>query len=209
MSTRAELKARVARWSKAGSAVVMPLDDIFDDALAEVVRTTHPIDLDLFTDLDPNDATQFQGQIYSYSLPADALKPFHVTNNNRRLRSKRSDHLVEFYAQGARNIGDSNRPAFYSVAGPRSILIGPGPGGVVRVGYHSQDAAVPTEQGSNIGMNLFPDVYFWAMMKGVHSFYENTEAFAVAEQRFSGLRADVNNTAAELRRGGGGVAANW
>lgn len=209
MSTRAELKARTSRWAKGGAASILPLDDIFEDALREVVRTTHPVDLDAFTELDPEDAAQFQGQIYSYPLPADALKPFHVTNNSRRLRSKRSDHLVEFYAQGARNIGNSNRPAFYAVAGPRSILIGPGPGGVVRVGYHSEDAFVTSETGANIGMGLFPDVYFWAMMKGVHSFYENTEGFSVAERRFDTLRADVNNVAAELRRGGGGVAANW
>ncbi len=206
--TRAELKSRAARWAKGGSATVLPLDDIFDDALREIIRTVHPLELDEFKEYEASDATEFRGQIWSYPLPANAKKPFYVVNNDTRLRSKRLDALVNDYSKANRLVPDDNRPAFYAVAG-RAVLVGPGVGGKVVVGYHADDAYVSTDSGQNTGMGLFPDCYFWAMMKGVHSFYADTEAYQVAEARFNGLRNDINDVAAALRRGAGGRAVNW
>ena len=214
---RGDLKARVAGYAKGGAAGArLPLDTIFDNAQKRIIRTVHPIDLDVFVSLpinddngDPIPAAIFRGQVYSHTLPADLLDPFYVVNNDTRLRSKRADKLVHDYSVGVRGIEGENKPWFYAFSGPRTLLTAPGPGGDLRVGYKSADALTPSDQGENVVMKNAEDVYFWGMMMGVEAFYRDPEGYQVARSEFNAVVMEINQVADAARYGAGGTAANW
>ncbi len=207
---RGDLKAQVASYAKGGAAGArLPLDTIFDNAQARIIRSVHPIDLDVWHEPDTSKAVEFQGQVWSHVLPADMLDPFSITNNNTRMRSKRADALVNDYAQGDRTLAGENRPYFYAIAGPRTLLTAPGPGGELRVGYMSADQKTSTDEGENVVMAAAPDVYFWAMMMGAEAFYRDNEGYQVANSEFNAVVREINQVADAARYGAGGSAANW
>ncbi len=207
---RGDIKAQVAGYAKGGAAGVrLPLDTIFDNAQSRIIRTVHPVDLDVWYEPDTSAAVEFQGQVWSHQMPSDLLDPFYVTNNATRLRSKRADALVNDYSRGDRTLAGENKPYFYSFSGPRTLLTAPGPGSTLRVGYMSADEKTPTDQGENVVMREYPDVYFWAMMMGTEAFYRDNEGYQVASSEFRAIVDEINMIAAANRRGGGGSAANW
>lgn len=204
---RGDLKARVLRWAKGGSSTRLPLDDIFADAQEEIIRTVHPLELDVFAQLDQGAAQQWNAQVWVHQLPADFLDAFMITNNQTRLRSKRLDGLVNDWGRARRDYSGENKPAYYTIAG-RALYTAPGNGGDLRIGYMSRDEAIGVDAGENVVMQRFPEVYFWGMMLGVHLFYENQEGYSMAVGRFREMRSQINTTAAAGRLGGGGSAVN-
>ncbi len=204
---RQQLKDRVVRWAKGGSSSRLPLDDIFNDAQEMIVDTVHPLDLDTFVDFDPSRAVQFNAQVWSHPLPADFVDAFMVTNNQTRLRSKRLDGLVNDWGRARRDYSGENRPAYYTVSG-LALLTAPGQGGDLRMGYMARDALTPDDNQENIVMGKYPAVYFWAMMVGAQTFYENEVGLGIADRRFEAERERINKTAAAGRMGAGGRAAN-
>ncbi len=207
---RGDLKARVSSYAKGGAAGSrLPLDTIFDNAQKRIIRTVHPLILDVWHEPDTSAAVEFQGQVWSHPLPADLLDPFLVTNNGTRLRSKRADALVNDYSRGDRTLAGENRPYFYAFAGPRTILTAPGPGGELRIGYMSADALTPNEDDENEVMKAAEDVYFWGMMMGVEAFYRDQEGYQVARSEFNAIVTEINQVADAARYGAGGTAASW
>ena len=204
---RGDLKDRVLRWAKAGNSSRLPLDDIFADAQEEIIRTVHPLDLDVFVQFDQANAVNFNAQVWSHPLPDDFLDAFMVTNNQTRLRSKRLDGLVNDWGRARRDYSGENRPAYYNISG-RALLVAPGSGGDLRMGYKSRDQKITGDSGQNVVMGLFPELYFWGMMLGVHLFYENEQGYSMAASRFGEMRGQINRTADAGRMGAGGVAAN-
>ncbi len=203
--TRGELKERLSRWAKRSDVSSLPVDDWIDDAYAVIVREVNPIDLDVWKFLE-EEGTEVRAQIYSYPLPEDCIDVFHVSNNNDRLRSLRSDALLHHYGN------DSGRtsfcPSYYAVVG-RSLWIGNGAVGDLMLGYLSRDAEIPNDDDENFGLKNYPHCYFELAMAGLHNYAENTEEEEKARARYVSYRNQINEVAGAVRMGGGGRIANW
>ena len=197
MTTRAELEADLAAYSK-GRSEVYPITTFVKLATERIRREIMPQALDkeyIFVEADG--PTEIRGGVWAWTVPTDLLKPVSVTNNGVRLRSTRPDALQEKSPRST-----INKPSFHAMVGT-ALWVGPGSGGDLRMVYNAKDAALPASTSENYGLDAYYDAYLAAGMVEMLRYAEDTENLPVWQQAYVGHVMTLNAEAEKQRRGFG------
>lgn len=192
--TRDELITKMRAWLKRDSGVA-PYDDFFELGQAKVLREIMPQPLDTSVVLDADAGVNVRAKVWAHQLPSDCLRVLALTNNNDRLRTARSDFLIDTLTSGS-------RPCNYAVVGGE-VWVAPGVGSDLRLNYNAKDQAVSDGAGTNHGLTEFSDAYLWAGLAYGYAFTENADNEKRAWERYGALRDQINENADDRRRGGG------